>query len=178
MKPQEKTQTDLVKSVINQQKDLNAMTVDEVNKTPVAEVETEIKMSKKEMAKLENVPYLEPLRKLVAVGILPEKLKSRHAYDWEYVKGIFENFEVSGEPVTFWYSKYPGDPDCLWEVPCNIPVYVPRMIAQHLEEVMKYHKFDYVETDVKSWKSDQFTHQLRPIATHYRGKFRSIGAFS
>jgi len=177
MKEEKKNKEDLVKSVINQQKEMSSLTVDEINKTPEAPIE-EVKLSKKEIAKMEGAHYIEPKRKLAPVGKLPEKLEKQHAHDWEYVKGVFENFEMSGEPVQFWYSKYPGDPDCLWEVPCDVPVYVPRMIAIHLENVMKYHKFDYIERDSRDWKSDQFTHLLKPIATHYRGKFRPIGAFA
>lgn len=171
------TQENLVKKTINAQEQMNALTVDKINKmAPAPEVDDEVPLTMKERAKLEGIQYITPKKSLQAFGKLPEKLKEDHARDWEYVKGMYENYVVSGEPICFWYSKYPGDQDHLWEIPCNKPVYVPRMIAKHLEEVQKYHTFTYVETNAN--RPDEFTHQFAPTGTHYRGKFRAIGAFS
>lgn len=170
---------DLVKIVITQQEEMNDLTVDRINEmVPDAEPEIQTKVAAKEKAKLENALFIEPKRYLKAFGKLPDRLKKQHAHDWEYVKGIFENFEVPGETVKFWFSWYPGDPDTYWEIPCNIAVCVPRMIAKHLEEVSKYHKFDYIQRPERQWHADEFTHHFAPTQTVYRSKFRPIGAFS
>ena len=54
-------------------------------------------------------------------------------------------------------------------VPANVPIYVPRMVAKHLEEVQKYHKFTYLEVPNDKWRTDDFTHQFSVSETHYRG---------
>lgn len=169
----------LVESTIGLQKSMNELSVDEVNRIAPSITEEIQEMSLKERAKLEGVKYIEPKRRLSApLGNLPEKQKQEHAHAWEYVKGIYENYVVNGEPITFSLCLYPGDADYLWEVPANVPVYVPRMIAKHLEEQQKYHTFDYIQIPENQWKKDDFTHSFRPIGTHYRGKFRPIGAFA
>lgn len=173
-----KSDKDLIKSTLGLHQEMNSLTVDEINQTPSQDPEPQIKLSKKEIAKMEGVLYIEPKRTLPAVGTLPESQKKIREHDWEYVKGIFENLEINGEPIKFWYVKYAGDRDCLWEIPCNVPVYVPRMIAKHLEEGMKYHKFDFLQKPEGTWRPDEFTHQFAPTSTFYRGKFRPIGAFS
>jgi hypothetical protein len=177
---QKENGTKIVEKVVQMQEGLNNLTVDEINKTQ--DVEIEPSKAAREAAKREGALYLEPTRKMQAFGKLPEKLKAEHKKDWEYVKGIYENYVVNGEPVKFWFSKYPGDPDCLWEVPCNQPVYVPRMIAKHLEEVQKYHTFTQVASTAEpaAMTSDDCQNMkwFRPTGTHYRGKFRPIGAFS
>jgi len=168
---------ELVKNAIGLQESMNALTIDEIDRqAPKAEVK---EMSIKERAKLENARYIEPKRRLSPpLGTLPEKQKKEHAHDWEYVKGIYENYVVNGEPLEFQLCLYAGDPDYLWEVPANVAIYVPRMVAKHLEEVQKYHKFTYLQVPDDKWRTDDFTHQFSVSETHYRGKFRPIGAFS
>lgn len=173
-----KTSKELVESTLEMHKDMNALTIDKIEETaPEAQVE-ELKLSKKEQAKMEGALYLEPIRRLRAIGTLPEKLKKDHARDWEYVKGMLENYIVNGEPVRFWYCGYPGDQDCMWEVPANKPVYVPRMIARHLAETMKYHTFGYIDKPQEKLRVDDHVEMFAATGTHYRAMFRPIGAFA
>lgn len=177
MNKQKKDET-AVKEVLELQKDLNAMSVDKINQIAPKIEEVPLEMSLKERAALENALYIEPKRTLKSFGTLPEKLKKEHAYAWEYVKGMFENYIVNGESITFWLSLYPGDPDCLWEIPPNRPVYIPRHVAKHLEEVMKYHTFSFIDKPADKWRPGDHTDYFAPTGTHYRGKFRAIGAFA
>ena len=172
----------LVKNVANMTTEMSHLTVDKINETaPVIEV-AELRMTAKEKAASEGVRYIEPKRKLQAFGKLPEKLKKEHERAWEYVKGIYENYVVSGEPIEFWYSEYPGDPDCLWEIPCNVPVYIPRLVAKHLEECQKYHSFSRLDNNVdpRPMTANEVKEMrwFYPSGTHYRGKFRAIGVFA
>ena len=169
---------DLVSETLDHQSQLNNLDVDTIEKiAPKTEVAPP-ELSARERAKLENALYIEPKRTLKGFGTLPEKLKREHAHAWEYVKGMFENYIVNTEALTFWLSLYPGDPDCLWEIPPNRPVYIPRHVANHLEEVMKYHKFDYVPKAESQWVPGQSIEHFLPVSTHFRGKFRAIGAFA
>lgn len=184
-----KQQEKAVKDVLSLHKDMNELTVDKIESMApeVKESEPQIKISMKELAKSENVQYIEPLRKLQPFGCLPEKWKKLHAHDWEYVKGIFENEVSRGEPIRFTFSKWPGDPDCIWEVPSNVPVYVPRMIAKHLSgekdeitgmQAMQYHNFEHIQKADSQLRKDDFMQQFAVTGTISRGKFRAIGAFS
>lgn len=175
-----KKDVELVEDVLESQKDLNALTTDKINELApqVEETEPLVQLTMKEKAALENCRYIEPKRKLQAFGKLPEKLRAEHKHAWEYVRGIFENYIVNTEPLTFWLCLYPGDPDCMWEIPPNVPVYVPRHVAKHLEEIMKYHTFNYVQKPESKWRPGDFTETFTPVGTHYRGKFRPIGAFA
>lgn len=168
----------LVKNVVSLQDSMSGLTVDAIAATPASEVEPIVELTAKQRAQEMGIAYIEPKRKLPAIGKLPEKLKSEHKSAWEYVKGIYENYIVNGEPLSFWYAAYPGDPDCLWEIPANIPVYVPRFIARHLEECQKYHTFSYNEKNLSQQRIDDFQYNFSPTGTHYRGKFRAIGAFA
>lgn len=182
----------LVKDVANLQPSMSSLTVDKINeKAPNPEPISEIKISLKERAKLEGALWLEPKKKLQPFGKLNPNWERQHAYDWEYVAGMFQPEVIGGkpsnEPKCFWFSKWAGDPDCLWEVPVNRKVYLPRMIALYLSgekdtatgmESMKYHTFDYIQRPEPYWRSDEFTHQFQPTGTHYRGRFVPIGVFS
>lgn len=183
-----KKQVELVESLINVQADMNALTVDKINETApkAVEVEAQVQLSAKDIARMEGVPYIEPYRKLAAFGKLPDKWKAKHARDWEYVKGIFENEVSKGESIKLTFSKWPGDPDCMWEIPANKPCYVPRMIAKLLSgerdedtgmESMNYHSFSHIEKAPQAWQKDDFTTQFVATGTYSRGKFRAIGAF-
>lgn len=168
----------VVKKVLKMGEDLNALSVDKINEIAPTIDDAPFEMSTKDKARMENIAYLEPKRTLKAFGTLPEKLKKEHSHAWEYVKGIFENYLINGEHLTFWLSLFPGDPDCLWEIPANVPVYVPRHVAKHLEEVMKYHTFDFLQKPKDRWRPGDEMEYFSPVGTHYRGKFRAIGAFS
>jgi hypothetical protein len=176
-----KTETaKLAKSAIEMQEDMNSLSIDRVNEmAPKTEEPLPQEESLEQIAKKEGTLYIKPKRRLSPpLGTLPEKLKSEHKRAWEYVKGIYENYVVNGEPITFSLCLYPGDADYMWEIPPNIPVYVPRMVAKHLEEVQKYHSFGFIERAPNAWQKDEFTHQFAATGTHFRGKFRPIGAFA
>lgn len=177
-----KKQNKLVEGVISLEKGMNELTSDKIEeqapKVSEAEEISAIQLTQKQIASDEGVRWIEPLHKARAFGTLPPQLKKKHARDWEYVKGIYENNLSPGEGIKFSLSLYPGDPDCTWYIPCGVPVYVPRMVATHLEDVQKFHKFSYIENDVSRWCPDSFMDTFSPTETHYRGKFRPIGAFA
>jgi len=173
----------LVKNVGDMGSEISQMTMDKVNEVAPEPTDTELRMTYKQMAKDEGVPFIEPKRQFKAFTEVPEKFKKAHKHAWEYVKGIYENYVINGEPIEFWYNgDLPGQPDCLWSIPCNRAVYIPRFLAKHLEECQKYHTFTALEgnADPKPMRSNE-VESLRwfaPTGTHFRGRFRAIGAFS
>ena len=166
------------------------MTQDQINEVAPKAEEKELPLDMEAKAKKEGALYLKPKRKLKPISKLKPELKKMRDHDWEYVKGVYQNESLSGigsnEPKEFWFLKWPGDEDCLWEVPVNIPVYLPRMVARHLAgekqstgmEAMKYHTFDYKENPELKAIKNEVTESFIPVATHYIGKFTAVGAFS
>jgi len=183
-----KNNEEIVNSTFNLHSEMNNLTQDEIVRHASSPVEPEVQVETlKQKALRTGALWIEPKRKMPCLGTLPEKWKKDREYDWEYVQGIYENQIIDGEPESFWFVKWPGDPDCLWEVPCNRPVYVPRMIAHHLSgevdrntglQAQVYHTFDYVEKPAQQCQKNEFTHAFRSTGTHYRGKFRPVGAFA
>ena len=174
MKKEEK----IIKDVAKISEDMNLLTIDKIEDTPDKEPEIQTKLTHREMADELGVRYIEPKRKLGILGELPSNLEKQRARDWEYVKGIYENIDCIGEAVEFWYVLYPGDPDCLWSIPSNVPVFVPRFIAKHLEDVQKYHRFDYKNKNSAALQHGEFEDTFESVETVYRGKFRPIEAFA
>ena len=168
---------ELARSTMRLQDDLNKLNIDEINKVQADDPEIQ-EMSFENKCKADGVRYIESKRRLSSpMGTLPEKLKKEHKRAWEYVRGMYENFASVGEAITFSLCMYPGDADHLWEIPANVPVAVPRFVAKHLEEVQKYHQFNYVEAPTYALGKDNFTHRFKVSGVQYRGKFRPIGAF-
>lgn len=183
----------LVKDVAAMTGSMSQMTQDKVSEMAPEGEMPEIKLTAKEIAARDGVRYIEPKKKLPGFGDknMKSEWKAQHARDWEYILGMFQgevqNNGYSQEPKTFWHCKWPGDPDCLWEIPVETPVYVPRMIAKYLSgekeedtgmETMKYHKFDYKERPSTYVRPNDFTHDFAPVSTHYRGRFMQLGNFS
>lgn len=166
-----------IEEVVDLTQDLNDLTVDKISSAAPKEEPITQEMSLKERAKLEGALYIEGKKVFPPIGTLPDKWKKEHDRDWEYVKGIYENNISPGESLSFAFCKWPGDWDMQFTIPCNIPVYVPRMIAEHLEKGLAYHTFDYRQRPDHQWRVDDFTHKFSVVGTKYRGMFRPIGAF-
>ena len=170
----------LIEKTLEIEKDLSGLNQDKINELAPPEPEEkweDFNRHVKERCKLENALFIEPTRRLPKIGKLPEKLKKEHRRDWEYIKAMVENQIINGEPIQFWFCKYPGDEDMLWSIPCNKPVYIPRMIAKHLEETPQYHKFEYKERQASDLRSGEFIENFTPTQTERRYRCRPIGAF-
>ncbi len=184
-------QKEFIREIANISTEMSELTVDKINEVAPKPEEVEVKLTTKQIAAAENIRYIEPKKRLQAFGELKSEWKKKRDHDWQYVKGMFQSEVIngmsSGEDKCFWFSKWPGDPDCLWEIPVNIPVYVPRMIAYYLSgekdldtglESMKYHTFNYIERPTNSLRSNEFMHQFSVTGTHYRGRFVPLGVFA
>lgn len=179
MKEKDEAKKEMVKQVVSLNEQMNQLTADNVvNAAPITEPEVQ-ELTLKQICKNEGALWIEPKRRLSApIGKLPEKLQREHAHAWEYVKGIFENLECPGQPIEFDFCWYPGDPDLRWEIPCNKVVYVPRLIAKHLEKCMQYHKFGYVNKPVQAVSELDYMENFAVLDTLWRGKFRPVEAFA
>ena len=167
----------LVKQTVEMHEQMNALTPDVIATAPVVETAPQTKIARRERDD-DGCPYIYPKRKIKGLGVLPENMRKKHDHDWEYVKGIFENNVIIGEGIEFWFQVYPGDDNCLWSIPANRPVWVPRMVAKHLETKMVYHKFAFKNKEPSRIRPDDYMEEFVVSDTVSRGKFRPIGAFN
>lgn len=129
--------------------EMKNLTVDEINKAPLTEVEPQTKMSKEEVEHY-DAPVIKPTRSFPAHSKPSSKEKKERERGWELVKCIAENVEIYGEKIEFWLNKYLGDPTHFWEIPVNKPIYLPRFVAEHLA-TRTYHRFKMVDRSGRSF---------------------------
>jgi hypothetical protein len=120
---------------------VKSLTQDALNSAPLTETEEQTKLSKREL-KNTGAKYIKPSRSINTkeqAKPLDEKQKQAHARAWERIECIVENKEVIGETVEFWTREFPCDPADFWQVPTNVLVNIPRLVAKNLSRC-KYHR--------------------------------------
>ena len=120
------------------EKNIGDLTLDRMNASPVPETEPQTKLSTKEVEKI-DAPYIKPIRSINSREPFNEKYRDLHKKAWQYIKCIVENNEILGEAVEVWTKRFPGDPAHFWKVPVNKPVYLPRLLAEQLQQC-RYHR--------------------------------------
>lgn len=122
-------------------KNVKELTVDAMNYAPKQELEPQTKLSQREIDDSKEI-YLKPKR-TYPPGIHPktgerekfnERFRDEYNYKREYVSFIAENVEIIGETIKLSLKKFPGTSIEDWEVPVNVPVKGPRMLAERLTE--------------------------------------------
>ena len=97
----------------------------------IRETEPQTKLSSKEVAKT-DAPYIRPSRVICSKETFNENFRREYEEAKKYVKCIVENNEIRGDIVETWVKKFPGMPAEFYQVPVNKPIYLPRMVADHL----------------------------------------------
>lgn len=128
----------------DQMKDFNPLNVS----APVEERDPQTKLSTRQATQM-DAPYIKPIRSINRTNFKNDKVDSRtfwdeshrklHDEDWEYVRCIVENYEIIGEAVEVWTSKWGCDPAHFWRVPVNKPIMIPRHLAKQLAKC-QYHR--------------------------------------
>lgn len=117
------------------------MTMDSMNNSPRKETDEQTKIAAKDIEKSKEI-YLKPVRSF-GPGVCPksgrketfnEDYREEYNYQKEYVQFIAENLEIIGETIKLALKKFPGTNIDHWEVPVNIPVWGPRMLAERLAD--------------------------------------------
>lgn len=119
------------------EEDVKSLTLDEMNKAPVREVEHQI--SKKDLSNSKDI-YLKPC-KTIGPGVngktgfketFNEKFRAQYEHQKEYVNFIAYNNMISGDMIELWTKPFPGMNTEFWQVPSNKPVWGPRYLAEQL----------------------------------------------
>ena len=166
------------------QENIESMTKDRLDKAPSMEMEQQTKMSSREVNKY-DAPYIKPIRSIArpsggkdgAKVYWDEKNRAQRDRDWEYVKCVCENNEIIGEQIELWSAKWGCDPAHQWKIPTNKPVWIPRHIAEQIQQC-KYHRLrmedrptstDGDMTYYGSMSVDRTIHRLdaRPTGSHF-----------
>jgi hypothetical protein len=88
----------------------------------------------KDQIKRIDAPYIKPTRCQPSCSKPKADQESLRKAAWEYVKCVVENKEIRGESIQFWYSPPISGEHCWeWIIPVNRPVWIPRMIKEHLQ---------------------------------------------
>lgn len=132
-------------------KDFNKDKIDQEAPEPI-QTDPQIKWSKIQLDQY-DAPVIKPTRSFAPRSKPNPKEAKKREMGWELVKCIVENLEVIGEAPKFWLDCFQGDPTYFWEIPANIPVYIPRFVAEHLSK-RHYHIFKMRDTsDMNSIQS-------------------------
>lgn len=127
---------------------VKSMTVDQMNKAPVLEMEPQTKQSTRELNKQDAV-HIKPIRSINSKEPFNEKYRQEHTKAWEYIRCVVENNEIIGEAVELWTKKFPGDSAHFWRIPVNKPVFLPRHVAERIADC-KYHRLMMDQTQISS----------------------------
>lgn len=114
-----------------------SLTLDNMNTAPI--LETEYKMSEKEVGNAKDI-YLKPVRS-IGPGVdakkgtreqFNEKFRKQYEFQKEYVQFTAYNNMINGEDIEMWTKPFPGVNCDMWRIPCNKPVWAPRFVAEQL----------------------------------------------
>lgn len=117
---------------------IKELTVDNMNRAPIQEVEPQTKMSQKDMEKSTET-YLKPIKSISSHEKFNQKFLEKWNFAKEYVRFVCENREIIGEAIDLWTKPFPGVPAEEWKVPVNRPVWGPRHLAEQLRRKY-YHR--------------------------------------
>jgi hypothetical protein len=130
------------------EENIKELTVDNMNRAPIQDVEPQTKLSQKELEKSKEV-YLKPIRAISSKEKFNEKFMTEYTFAKEYVRFICENREIIGEKIDLWTKPFPGMPAEEWMVPVNTPVWGPRYLAEQLRRKY-YHRLIMEDKPVSS----------------------------
>lgn len=147
-------------------KNVKDMNMDSMQHAPKQEMEPQTKISQRDLDK--NKPlYLKPKR-TYPPGVHPktgvqekfnERFREEYNYAREYVEFIAENIEILGESIKLSIKKFPGTNIEDWEIPVNVPVMAPRMVAERLTEC-NYHVLKMEDRPVENTSGGTFYGQM------------------
>jgi hypothetical protein len=127
-------------------KEVKELTLDNMNKSPKAEVEPQTKIAQQDIDKTQRI-YLKPVKTISNNQQFNEKFREDWNYAKEIVQFIAENKEIVGDTIEMWTHPFGGVPAEYWQVPVNKPVWGPRHLAEQIKKC-NYHRLVMQENKV------------------------------
>lgn len=120
-----------------QEQEIKSLNLDRV--LPSKENYPEHQISSKEIEKSPDI-YIKPKRSFPSREKFNEKFRDQYNRAKEYVHYTVQHEEIKGENVDFWTKPFPGVPAEEWSIPSGKAVWIPRYVADHLENNCTYHR--------------------------------------
>jgi hypothetical protein len=150
-----------------------AITVDVASKAPMEDFVPQTLISNKEANN--SIRYIKPSKSIGSKEPFNEKYRAAYEEAKKFVRCIVENREMQGEKVESWTKPFPGMPAEFWEVPVNVPIAVPRYVAQRLSEC-KYHRLTMEDRATGTTGSATWTGAMVVSETTHRIDCRGVGS--
>lgn len=162
---------------------IDNLSIDKIeSEAPQAEeLEQQTKISKKQEREY-DAPVIKPFSSEPSPGMRNPKFQEvikrcakKTAKAKELVRVIVENNEVIGETVEAWIGTLPGEPVTRWIVPVNMPIYIPRFVAEHLAS-RKYHRIKMADPESDPSMRQRLMSQVGPgrAASEPSGNYMTI----
>ena|SRR5271156_557390 len=120
-----------------QEKDIKDLNLDRSDIS--AKEYPEHRISQKEISDAQDI-YIKPKRTISSREKFNEDFREAYNRAKEYVKYTVQHEECKGETIEFWTKPFPGMPAEEWNVPSGKPVWIPRYVADKLENGCTYHR--------------------------------------
>lgn len=149
-----------------------------MKRAPEKEQEKQLKISEFKK-KFPDARYIEPSKRIPTGGIKVEEYEKQRDFLWEYVVGVFESVLV-GAKLEFWLTGLPGDDYCLWAIPVNTPVGLPRFVAKHLQSGLGWKEMQPLTSAAADPQSVYAEDIMRPFENYVykkRGTFHPINSY-
>lgn len=132
------------------------MTLDRMNSAPKEEIESQTKLSQKDIEKSQEI-RLKPKRTIPChpKDKFNERFRENYNFSKQYVCFTAENKEIIGESLTLWTRPFGGLPAEEWDVPVNKPVWGPRHLAERIKGC-KYHRLIMSRAPTENTNMGQF----------------------
>lgn len=142
------------------------------------DVELTTKISSKDKRE-DGVLYIKATIEIPTGGVKHPEMEKQRDYLYEWVKGVYENKIIGGEGIEFFLTGLPGDPYCLWKIPANRPVAVPRFVAQHLSKGLQWKEPKPLAAtqDPRVYHDYQIMAPFEEMVTKKRGTFTPLNAY-
>jgi hypothetical protein len=142
------------------------------------DVELTAKISTKDKRE-DGILYLEPAIRIPTGGNKHPEMEKQRSYLYEWVKGVYENKLIGGEGIEFFLTGLPGDDYCLWKIPANRPVALPRYVAQHLSKGLQWKEPKPLAAtqEPRAYHDYEIMRPFEDVVVKKRGTFSPLNAY-
>ncbi len=143
----------------------------------------EHKISSKEIEKAPDI-YLKPQRTIMCREKFNENYRDQYNEARKYVHYTVQHEECKGDSIEMWTKGFAGIPAEFWVIPSGKPVWIPKYVADKLENGCGYHRLKTQDRPTNTDSNgntyygtlvvDEYTHRIsaRPVTTRRQFSMR------